>query len=445
MLAQLVDLEKSGVCHGDVSLASLLLTDAGEAALILPGLRGILRPEEGYAHADLLPEAFDSLPPERITGGTPPNAASDIYGCGCVWWQMLCGRPPLPGGTSLAKLRAGQASEICDVRRYGPDVPGPLAAVIGACVEREPGRRPDSMARLAAMLGSPTRNGKEALADCLARAGRPTIRWTTTVRKVRRSNRTPFWLAGAACLVAAMVAVFWPAWHVGWKQWAASSKGVRVQGSGAGGQNAKPKAGLVAHPSSLISHRSSPVVAAAYQQPVRQAEDMVLPAGKPIALASLDVGNGQCVRAPKGRRAVVLVPYLGLVIDKEDVRFENVDFVWNYASEIDANRGQPAAVVQLRAGGAMFRGCSFRCGENRGPLAPGYGMVSAVRWVYPGVADRRETSLPSGRIELTDCLLYRVDAGVDCQTIGAFSIELTNTLCLGTASGRAAGPLSAGG
>ena len=88
----------------------------------------------------------------------------------------------------------------------------PLAAAISACVQREPSRRPDSMARLAAMLGSPTRSGKEALADCLARAGRPTVRWTTTVRKVRRSNRTPLWLAGAACLLAAMVAIFWPAW-----------------------------------------------------------------------------------------------------------------------------------------------------------------------------------------------------------------------------------------
>ena len=91
--------------------------------LMLPGLRGILRPEEGYAHADLLPEAYDSLAPERVSAGTPPNALSDIYACGCVWWHLLCGRPPLAGGNSLAKLRAAQAGEICDVRRYAPDVP----------------------------------------------------------------------------------------------------------------------------------------------------------------------------------------------------------------------------------------------------------------------------------------------------------------------------------
>ncbi len=280
MLAELVELEKDGICHGDVSLASLLLTDAGDAVLILPGLRGILRPEEGYAHADLLPEAFDSLPPERITAGTPPNAASDIYGCGCVWWQMLCGRPPLAGGTSLAKLRAAQAGEICDVRRYAPDVPAPLAAAISACVQREPSRRPDSMTRLAAMLGSPTRNGKEALADCLARAGRPTVRWTTTVRKVRRSNRTPLWLAGAACLLAAMVAIFWPAWHVGTKQWSVVSGQWSV---GSKSEIRNPKSEIFP-PSALRPPPSSPVVPAAYQQPVQPPEDFVLPAGNPLAV-----------------------------------------------------------------------------------------------------------------------------------------------------------------
>ena len=213
MLVELVAFEKQGLCHGDVSTSSLILTDAGDVALAMPGLRAILRPEEGYAHADLLPEAFDSLAPERIASGTPPDTASDVYACGCVWWHLLCGRPPLAGGNSLTKLRAAQAGGICDVRRHAPDVPPALAAAIAACVEVEPSRRPESMARLAAMLGSPTQVGKGALADCLSRAGRPTVHWTTTARSIRRSSRTPLWLAGAVCCLAAAVAMLWPVSH----------------------------------------------------------------------------------------------------------------------------------------------------------------------------------------------------------------------------------------
>jgi hypothetical protein len=65
--------------------------------------------------------------------------------------------------------------------------------------------------------------------------------------------------------------------------------------------------------------------------------------------------------------------------------------------------------------------------ESRGTV----GTVAAIQWVYPGRAEEAETSLPTGRIELADCLLDGVAVGIDCHTIGALGIELTNTLHLG--------------
>ena len=91
MLAELSALEKSGGCHGDIAPWNILLTPAGESILLDPGLRAALRPEEGFAFADLLPGAYDYLAPERVIAGAPPDISSDIYACGCIWWQMLCG------------------------------------------------------------------------------------------------------------------------------------------------------------------------------------------------------------------------------------------------------------------------------------------------------------------------------------------------------------------
>ena len=460
MLAELVELEKSHVCHSDVSTSSLMLTDSGDVVLTMPGLRAILRPEEGYAFADLLPEAFDSLAPERIASGTPPNVPGDIYACGCVWWHLLCGRPPLAGGDSLTKLRAAQAGGICDVRRYAPDVPPPLAAAISACVEVEPSRRPESMARLAATLGSPTSSGKGALADCLARSGRPTVHWTTTTRSIRRSSRTPLWLAGAVCCLAAVVATLWPVWHARGLGGSPTSKVGSREGSGFRGQgsgdNGQCETASGSHPSSLISHPSSftpdspppsndsqnPVVPATFQQPLQPPPDLVLAADKPLPKSQLELRAGQRVRAASGHRAVLLVPETGLVVDKENVCFENIDFVWNHASSKRA-KTDALAIVRLLAGRAEFRGCSFRCvmeGIAKGnspifadtkigtvPSVP----VSAIRWVHPAEADRSETSLPTGQIRLADCLLVQVDAGLDCQTLGSLSVEATNTLHLG--------------
>ena len=44
------------------------LAAQGSVLLAQPGLRGIVRPEEGYARADLRPEAYATLAPERIAG-----------------------------------------------------------------------------------------------------------------------------------------------------------------------------------------------------------------------------------------------------------------------------------------------------------------------------------------------------------------------------------------
>jgi len=94
MLSRLLELERIGVVHGDLSAAGLLIDRAGQVQLPLAGVRGVVRPHEGYSFADLPPEGYDYLAPERIAAGTPPNMASDIYACGCLWWHLLTGRPP---------------------------------------------------------------------------------------------------------------------------------------------------------------------------------------------------------------------------------------------------------------------------------------------------------------------------------------------------------------
>lgn len=105
MLGELATLEAVSVVHGDIRVQNVLIANNGEVHTPHPGLRGIIRPHEGISHHDLLPDACSGLAPERVTDGTLPTVASDFFACGCVWWHMLCGQPPLGGGDSLARLR----------------------------------------------------------------------------------------------------------------------------------------------------------------------------------------------------------------------------------------------------------------------------------------------------------------------------------------------------
>jgi hypothetical protein len=424
MLADLLVLEKAGICHADISASSLILTDSGDATLAMPGLRAILRPEEGYAHADLLPEAYDALAPERVAAGTCPNVASDIYACGCVWWHLLCGRPPLAGGDSLAKLRAAQTGVVGEVRRFAPDVSPTLAAAIAACLQREPNQRPESMTRLAALLGSSTRGGRESLLDCLERTGRPTVRWTTRVRSVRRSRRTPLWVAGAVCCLITAIAIVWP-----------TAKPQRVaSGPLSVASEDKPKtlprpvlsnageakASVMVNEGPQTDMQKDHVVPVTYVQPeVKKPADLVLPSGKMIDAATIQLREGLRVCGEAGHRATVRVPEDGFVIDKENVRFENIDFVRQVASRADDESSQ-TAMVQLLTSRVDFSGCSFLSAKRT--------ASPAIRWTYPSRTAKTELSLPSGRLRLTDCLLHQIGAGVECHTIGALAMEFRNVL-----------------
>ena len=155
----------------------------------------------------------------------------------------------------------------------------------------------------------------------------------------------------------------------------------------------------------------------------------------------------------------VLAPCAGLLIDKENVRFENINFVGSQtASTDDANPPMTALVHCAQAGrssvaarsvvrgGRGRRGRSWfrrpRGADQRRPSDDGARAVPAVPAgirdspplpsagtirLWPGQA---EVSLPSGRVRLADCVLRHVGTGVDCRTVGAMAIELCNTLHL---------------
>jgi len=437
MLAGLVALEKAGRCHGDVCLAGLILTGGGNIVLMQPGIRAILRPEEGYAHADLQPEAYDYLAPERVTDGTPPSTAADVYACGGVWWHLLCGRPPLGGGDSLAKLRAAQAAEVFDVRQLAPDAADVLSTAISACLQRDPARRPESMVRLAATLGSPTRNGRLALARCLAQGGRSAAHWPDAVPTRRTPGRKRSRSAAAVLCLAIAALAAWPVWR-NWREAltpqrigaAQHAAGAAAADNAADGESntgpAEKDPRLRGSPAG-----NHPVVPACYlqQTPPRTAGatpgELVLVGDGPLEIDSLELQAGQCVRAMPGRRQVVVVPRAGLLVDKENVQFKNIEFVYRALDRQQAE--PPPAIVRVCGSRAEFHNCVFR---SAGPcsLPP-----VAVRWIHPAAdGDDPHLALPSGRLKLSNCVLDRIEAGIECRTVGALAVELNNALHLGS-------------
>jgi serine/threonine protein kinase len=88
------------------------------------------------------------MSPEQATGGEL-DSRCDVYGLGCVLYEMLAGEPPFRGPTAQAVLARSLAGEFLPIRTVRPDVPAAAEAAIRQALVSEPDRRPASAGELA--------------------------------------------------------------------------------------------------------------------------------------------------------------------------------------------------------------------------------------------------------------------------------------------------------
>jgi hypothetical protein len=138
--AGLAEAHRAGLVHRDLKPANVLL-DRGDVPRIVDF--GLARATSltGVAAGDLVvvgtpaymaPEALD---PMAI------DARSDLYALGCIVFEMLTGRPPFDGATTVAVLEAHATASL-------PEIPGPpeLARLVRWLLARSPADRPQSAA-----------------------------------------------------------------------------------------------------------------------------------------------------------------------------------------------------------------------------------------------------------------------------------------------------------
>jgi serine/threonine protein kinase len=95
------------------------------------------------------------MAPESITRPNEIDARVDVYAVGAVAYFLLAGRPPFEGETAM-EVMARQVRDAPEPpsRRAGRAVPERLEALVLACLEKQPGRRPATMDEVAAALAA---------------------------------------------------------------------------------------------------------------------------------------------------------------------------------------------------------------------------------------------------------------------------------------------------
>ena len=100
----------------------------------------------------LTPGTPDFMPPEMAMGEAV-DARADIYALGCVAWYLLTGRPVFDG-SSAYHIIARHLNEQPTAPSRGTSqlIPGELDAIVLACLEKAPDKRPQSAAALSEAL-----------------------------------------------------------------------------------------------------------------------------------------------------------------------------------------------------------------------------------------------------------------------------------------------------
>ncbi len=130
-----------GIIHRDIKPANLYIGQEGELKL---GDFGIARDlgEADITSTGLTVGSHAYMSPEQICGERTVSGKTDLYGLGCVLFEMLTGQTPFQGDNFAQLFEQHLRKPPPRVREFVADCPEELDALIYQLLEKEPDKRP---------------------------------------------------------------------------------------------------------------------------------------------------------------------------------------------------------------------------------------------------------------------------------------------------------------
>lgn len=198
---------ENGVVHRDLKPANILIAkgqDGSEQVKIVDFGIAKLNADGGTAGLNLTQtgEVFGSplyMSPEQCSG-QKPDQRSDIYGLGCVMFEMLSGHPPFEGNTAVQTIQMHLNDEPASLIGKRKDLVQGLAldSIMLKALAKDPARRFQNMNELACAVQpllafSGNKQGLEPIAW---------LRWLNLKRRAGRSKGVPALIAVVSVIVA---------------------------------------------------------------------------------------------------------------------------------------------------------------------------------------------------------------------------------------------------
>jgi serine/threonine protein kinase/Tfp pilus assembly protein PilF len=139
-----------GILHRDIKPGNILLDGEGEPHLTDFGLARLVETESTMTRTmEVLGTPSYMAPEQAVCNNAAVSSATDVYGLGAVFYQLLTGHPPFAGGTTYETIKLLLDTEPRQPRQLNPKVDRDLSTICLKCLEKDPNRRYSSALALA--------------------------------------------------------------------------------------------------------------------------------------------------------------------------------------------------------------------------------------------------------------------------------------------------------
>ena len=147
----------AGLVHRDIKPSNLMLTRDGKVKILDLGLvlsgSDPLPDDDRLTTVGQLMGTLAYMAPEQLLDSTAVDHRADIYALGATLYRLLVGMPPHGSARGIAPLILAKTNaappDICDRRDALPES---LSRLTGRMLDRDPAKRPESAAAVAAEL-----------------------------------------------------------------------------------------------------------------------------------------------------------------------------------------------------------------------------------------------------------------------------------------------------